>query len=211
MSPQLRHRSQIRQNETKMNYDINEITSIPWYKFRSNNISFKREFFATVGGFDDSLAAASCEDTELAFRLNDRQMYLYYIGYALAYHYHPMNAEQFMRKAAAYGVSMASWYKKEPRARHFIAHYYGLPAKEISRLRYMKYAVHRALFGGRAFTTLMKFAHYIRKINFAVSEWLYEELYKAEYRCTFCRTLNNRKRNRVCADFPMSLKQLSVK
>ncbi len=211
MSPELRTRNQIRQNETRMKFDIHEITAIPWYLFRSNNISFKRDFFIESGGFDDTMGAASCEDTELAFRLHDRHMFLFYIGYALAYHYHPMDVQQFMRKAAAYGASMAAWYKKEPRARQFITHYYGLPAKEISPVRAVKYIVHTVLFSGVAFSAWLKLAGISRKLSVPFSEFIYEQLYKAHYRCTFRQHLVDGKILFVCAGYPRIAKQLSTK
>lgn len=67
--------------------DIAERDEIDFRYFYSCNVSLKADFIRSVGGFDESFKGAAYEDTELAFRLQQAGMKLFYNRNALAYHY----------------------------------------------------------------------------------------------------------------------------
>lgn len=192
MAEELMTRTQIRQHETRLRFDSAKISLVPWHYFRGGNLSIKKSFFAECGGFDETMQAASCEDTEFGFRLMKRGMQLYYLGGAVAHHYHPMDADMYLHKARAYGRSMARWYRKSPETRTFLTRFYGLPARETSHGRSIKYYCHRLIFNRWAQPYWMACAAALRIVTVSLSDMLYRELYKAMYRRAFLQHLTDR-------------------
>jgi glycosyltransferase involved in cell wall biosynthesis len=66
--------------------------------FYSCNVSLKREFIRSNGGFDEDFKIAAYEDTELAFRLQKARMQLLYNPEASAYHMQKVSFESACRR-----------------------------------------------------------------------------------------------------------------
>jgi GT2 family glycosyltransferase len=62
------------------------------------NVSLKREFLVSVGGFDERFKMAAYEDTELGFRLSEAGLRLLYNARAIGYHYQHFTFADACRK-----------------------------------------------------------------------------------------------------------------
>lgn len=72
--------------------ELEDREELPPYRFGAANLSVKREFVLSHGGFLETrgrAGAAALEDLELGYRLEPHGLRLYYAKEALAYHYHP--------------------------------------------------------------------------------------------------------------------------
>ena len=70
--------------------------------FWVNNLSFKKDFMVRNGMFR-SWPAASHEDLELGYRLQQNGMRLLFCDAALAYHHHPETIDSVVRRSYAHG------------------------------------------------------------------------------------------------------------
>jgi glycosyltransferase involved in cell wall biosynthesis len=72
--------------------------------FYSCNISLKRKFLRTHGGFDETLTVL--EDNELGFRLAQQQMQLFFRKSALGYHYQTFTFQQACERLERYSSGL---------------------------------------------------------------------------------------------------------
>ena len=192
MAAGLTHRRQIRQHETRLSFNPAKISDIPWYYLRGSSISLKRSFFEKAGGFSVEMRSAS-EDTELGYRLSQLGMKLKYLPFAHGYHYHPMNARSFMRKAKRYGISLAVWYQNTPQVQGFIVEHYGLWTAETKKSLRCKYALRGLLINHISYPIFNILAACTRFVSLPFSDYLYNEIYKMHYRRSFRSCLKSRK------------------
>jgi GT2 family glycosyltransferase len=82
------------------------------WRFYTCNVSAKREFLLSHGGFDEAFPSAALEDTELSFRLNKHGLKLFFLPQALAYHHHPIDLDSACRQMEAVGRSADHFYHK---------------------------------------------------------------------------------------------------
>jgi len=82
--------------------------------FYSSNLSLKRAFLLSVGGFDEDFPYAAYEDLELGLRLHQKGMRLIYEPKALAYHWHPITLKSFTHRERIAGRSSLIFYRKHP-------------------------------------------------------------------------------------------------
>lgn len=68
-----------------------------WGRFYSCNVSLKRQFFLEAGGFD-KVFTFDYEDLDLAWRLHQKGLQLWYERKALAHHLHPYDWEKVVRR-----------------------------------------------------------------------------------------------------------------
>lgn len=83
--------------------------------FVTNNASVAREALLEVGLFDEDFTVYGCEDTEIAFRLEDRLgLEFRYCSTAVAYHIHHQTLEQVLSKRAETACSLLQLLAKHP-------------------------------------------------------------------------------------------------
>jgi GT2 family glycosyltransferase/SAM-dependent methyltransferase len=84
-----------------------------WGRFYSCNVSLKREFFLSVGGFDEDFEF-DYEDLDLGFRLNEKGMVLWYEPEATAKHLHPYSFETLARRYESRAPAERLMERKHP-------------------------------------------------------------------------------------------------
>jgi GT2 family glycosyltransferase/2-polyprenyl-3-methyl-5-hydroxy-6-metoxy-1,4-benzoquinol methylase len=84
-----------------------------WGRFYSCNVSLKREFFLSVGGFDEDFEF-DYEDLDLGFRLNEKGMVLWYEPRAAAKHLHPYTFEALARRYESRAPAERLMARKHP-------------------------------------------------------------------------------------------------
>lgn len=80
----------------------------------SFNVAYRREDFVAAGGFDEAFTAASGEDNDLAYRLQDRGGRLRFTPEAVVAHHHPFRLCPYLRTQARHGYWRALLYRKHP-------------------------------------------------------------------------------------------------
>lgn len=84
-----------------------------WGRFYSCNVSLKREFLLLAGGFDEDFAF-DYEDLDLAFRLHEKGLVLWYQRGAVVRHLHPYNLEALCRRYRSKGAAERLMASKHP-------------------------------------------------------------------------------------------------
>ncbi len=188
MSPELEVVSQARLWETELDAGDGRLEKVDWWTYRTANTSLKRELYQQIGGFNPKLIAA--EDTELAYRLAQRNVRFYYDSSIHAVHYHPMTIDDYLFKGTMYGQAVACWYGESPELRKDLAKRYGIYAVEISTGKKIKYLL-RAIFVNR-FTLpfIVLCGRTCRNIWFQVSDSLYKCAYRYRVRRAFRESLS---------------------
>ncbi|MFA5828135.1 MAG: glycosyltransferase [Candidatus Shapirobacteria bacterium] len=85
-------------------YEIKGIKANWGFAFTCN-ISYKRKFLLKNGLFDEDFPYAAWEDIELAYRLSQKGMILYYNKKAIGYHHHFTTLQSSLRKMITQGKS----------------------------------------------------------------------------------------------------------
>jgi glycosyltransferase involved in cell wall biosynthesis len=78
----------------------------------SFNVAYRKSFFDTVGGFDESFRAASGEDNDLAYRIQDHGGQLRFTRHAVVAHYHPQRLGPYLRTQCRHGYWRVKLYTK---------------------------------------------------------------------------------------------------
>jgi glycosyltransferase involved in cell wall biosynthesis len=79
----------------------------PFWCFYTSNVSVPRQALAQAKGFDEAFRYAAYEDTELAFRLANAGLEVYFDADALAYHNHPTDPQEAWHQMELAGRSHA--------------------------------------------------------------------------------------------------------
>lgn len=82
------------------------------------NISYKRDFLLQNGLFDEDFPYAAWEDIELAYRLNQKGLVLYYNKKAIGYHDHSTTLQSSLRKMITQGKSAIIMSQKIKNQKH---------------------------------------------------------------------------------------------
>jgi len=80
----------------------------------SFNVAYRKEAFDAVEGFDETFRAASAEDNDLAYRLQDAGGRLRFAPEALVAHYHPAALGRYLRTQLGHGFWRMKLYVKHP-------------------------------------------------------------------------------------------------
>lgn len=81
----------------------------------SFNVAYRAAAFRDAGGFDESYRAASGEDNDLAYRLQDAGGQLRFVPEAVVAHYHPTRLWAYLRTQARHGYWRVKLYRQHPR------------------------------------------------------------------------------------------------
>jgi hypothetical protein len=87
----------IEQSGTQFDYANIQGDDAGWGRFYSCNVSLKRTFFLDAGGFDEEFVF-DYEDLDLAWRLHQHGLQLWFEPKALAHHLHPYDLEGLLRR-----------------------------------------------------------------------------------------------------------------
>jgi GT2 family glycosyltransferase len=83
--------------------------------FVTNNASVARQALLDVGLFDEEFTVYGCEDTEIAFRLEDQSgLEFWYCSTAVAYHIHHQTLDQVLSKRSETAFSLLQLLQKHP-------------------------------------------------------------------------------------------------
>jgi len=97
---------------------ITDPNDVGYQFFYTSNISLRRSFLRETGElFDESYPAAALEDVDLGYRLTKKGLGIRYLKEAHAYHYHPVEWRDFLRRAYLVGKSCAVFDEKFPELR----------------------------------------------------------------------------------------------
>lgn len=87
---------------------------LSFYMALGGNLSLQKAVFEALGGFDETYPAAGCEETEFAYRAQQKGIPLFYQPKAIGYHNHPRTLKQRCRQQAAHMRSMALLIDQHP-------------------------------------------------------------------------------------------------
>lgn len=87
---------------------------LPFYMALGGNLSVKKAVFEDLGGFDETYPAAGCEETEFAYRAQQKGIPLFYQPEAIGYHNHPRTLARRCQQQAAHMRSMALLIYQHP-------------------------------------------------------------------------------------------------
>jgi GT2 family glycosyltransferase len=96
----------------RFKYPAPDVDPIPFWCFYTSNVSVPRDIFLECGGFDEEFPYAAYEDTELAYRLNQKGLRVVYAPKALAYHYHPTDLASASKQIEVLGRSYEMFVRK---------------------------------------------------------------------------------------------------
>ena len=86
--------------------NIKPMAKLGWYYFLTGNISFPKTLFLSEKGFNETFLNYGWEDLELGYRLQKKNIPLYYLKQANNYHYHVVTEqEEIDRNVKERGVS----------------------------------------------------------------------------------------------------------
>lgn len=88
--------------------DIESGAELPWWNFFTGNISIKKGFLLSVGGFNETIDRG--EDVEMGRRLYDLDLKIVYAKAAVGYHYHLRTPLQEFANNQSYGMLFARLY-----------------------------------------------------------------------------------------------------
>ncbi|MBI5094227.1 MAG: glycosyltransferase [Candidatus Hydrogenedentes bacterium] len=80
----------------------------------SFNVAYRKEVFEAAGGFDETFTAASGEDNDLAYRIQDAGGTLRYVRNARVGHFHPERLWPYLRTQQRHGYWRMKLYRKHP-------------------------------------------------------------------------------------------------
>lgn len=92
----------------------NESRTVPFYMALGGNFSIARQTFVDVGGYDEEFPAAGAEETEFAYRAEQRGCRLHFEPLAVGYHNHSRTLAQRCWQQAEHMRSMALLIVKHP-------------------------------------------------------------------------------------------------
>jgi len=100
-------------------------SALPWWNFFTGNISAKKGFLLSVGGFNEQIDRG--EDVEMGRRLYDLGLQIYYAKAAIGYHYHLRTPVQEFANNQSYGILYARLYHSgDPVLQHYAASFWYL-------------------------------------------------------------------------------------
>lgn len=94
---------------------------IDYKHFYTGNSSFKKEFLLKNGLFDENFEREMYEDLELAYRLQDEGLKVFYNKNAHAYHYHQTDPQKYSKRMIRVGKGAKILFKKHPELKNKVA------------------------------------------------------------------------------------------
>lgn len=98
---------------TGMDYGDTEFF-LPAYMTLGGNLSLSRTAFVEIGGYDEGFPAAGCEETEFAYRGQEKGFLFQYQPQAIGHHNHPRTLMQRCQQQQSHMRSMALLIYKHP-------------------------------------------------------------------------------------------------
>jgi GT2 family glycosyltransferase len=100
---------------------IKSLRQLRWEHFYTTNVSLKKRFLIESGQwFSNAFPYPAYEDVEMGYRLSQKGMKLFLDASASGIHYHPMNYQQFARRAYHTGICLSVFYKLHPELRKYL-------------------------------------------------------------------------------------------
>ena len=102
--------------------------------FYTSNVSLRRDFLQSIGGFSTRFPAAAFEDAEIAYRLSLRGLRILYHPEARASHHHPYDHESFFRRQERCGAMAVTLKDLHPEIAPLLA-FHDLELAALNRAR----------------------------------------------------------------------------
>jgi GT2 family glycosyltransferase len=155
---------------------LNEAEEYGWRAFFTCNISVKRSFLLKHGLFEEKFRVLH-EDLELGERLSHYGLTIRYLPKALAYHYHYVSEQDFLKSAQREGESLAIWYRKAPHLKSELASLGFYPTMPLPRR--IRCVVADSVINDVTISFLLPIARYLsdRRPEWALG--LYSKIYQA--------------------------------
>jgi glycosyltransferase involved in cell wall biosynthesis len=157
-------------------YDLWEgEVDLDWRAFYTCNVSVKKTFLLKYGLFEEGLRYH--EDVELSERLSHFGFRIIYNVEALAYHYHFLTEDAFLRAAGRDGTALAQWHRKSPNLRKELA-CFGF-AETSSPLLRMKHKLGDMLINRWTIPYLLPVARYFSRNMGGLALTMYRKIYQS--------------------------------
>ncbi|MBM3270102.1 MAG: glycosyltransferase [Candidatus Sericytochromatia bacterium] len=92
--------------------DIPAGQPLPWHYFWTGRSSIKRELLEASGGFDEGFPLPTLDDLELAHRLRDSGITMYYNPRAVSFGLRPLDLGDFCRRSKSHGTGLSVFLRK---------------------------------------------------------------------------------------------------
>lgn len=94
---------------------------VDYKHFYTGNTSFKRKFLIKNGLFDENFERNIFEDLELAYRLKDKGLKIFYNPNVLGYHFHQTDPAKYAKRMIIVGKGAKILFKKHPELKNVVA------------------------------------------------------------------------------------------
>lgn len=100
-------------------YNHGEI--LPFFRFLTCNLAVSKKLLKKVGGFNENFFEYGYEDIELGYRLlSEKKVKLIFNEYALCYHYHKRELDEFIKQHIELGKSQCIMFLLHPETLHLL-------------------------------------------------------------------------------------------
>lgn len=100
--------------------DYKENQALGWYYFLTGNISFPRDTFYELGGFNETFKGYGWEDLEMGYRFKKAKIPHLYLKSAINYHYHVVSDEGEIERNVHKGKSAKVFLTLHPELKWFL-------------------------------------------------------------------------------------------
>lgn len=94
---------------------------IDYKHFYTGNASFKKDFLLENGLFDENFGREMYEDLELAYRLKQKGLKIFYNKNACVYHYHQTDPQKYSKRMIKVGKGAKILFEKHPELKNKVA------------------------------------------------------------------------------------------
>jgi glycosyltransferase involved in cell wall biosynthesis len=157
---------------------LGDRTEHDWTAFAGCNISVKRSFLLRHGIFDPALRWH--DDKELAERLSHHGLRVIYQPAALAFHWHYLSVEEFLRNGEKDGRGLVTWYRRRPESRETLVKF-GLRTRSFPEFS-LRYAIADALINKYTRAGWLWFASLMAGLSKSASLRIYSAVFQAQKR-----------------------------
>jgi len=106
----------------QLNFDnLKHNQEIDCKHFYTGNSSFKKDFLLKNGLFDEDFGREMYEDLELAYRLQNKGLKVFYNKNANVYHYHQTDLQKYSKRMMRVGKGARILFKKHPELKNKVA------------------------------------------------------------------------------------------
>ena len=96
------------------------LKKLGWFYFLTGNVSFPKQLFLDNNGFSEEFQGYGWEDLELGYRLYKKKIPLFYLKFAINFHYHVVSKDEEILRNIKKGESAQIFLKLHPELKWFL-------------------------------------------------------------------------------------------